>query len=330
MKRPISSLVAWLLVSGSLVACGGTGPAATPPPTNPTSHTSGPALSVDSCALLSDDEIRGATGLGVSSRRASTLTQVFPSVCDIELDGTASLTVGIKTSGGRTLYEQSFEPFIGEGDFAPLDEAVPGLGDKAGRSGDDSLMVLSGDVLFDLHYLEFGRPNKLVVLRYLAEVILAKLPCIAAGCPGFSPPPPPAQKAIDVCALLTSSEVESTTGHPVLNMEAKGTLAVPACRWTLDTDPGGPFVGLHYVELRVTPTGGRAEFDYWANEAYEDDLESIPGLGDDAVKTADIPSGLIYVVKGDRLFTLKLSMPLSVSDPYELVVPLIEFALERL
>ncbi len=146
------------------------------------------ASAIDSCALLSDEEIQAATDEGVSERRVSTLTQVFPSVCDIVLDGGGSLTVGVRSPGGRSMYETSFEPLIGVGEV--LDEAVTGLGDKAARSGDSEIMVLAGDVLFDIHFIG-ARPDKLPAVTYLAERILAKLPCIATGCPPMAAPPAP-------------------------------------------------------------------------------------------------------------------------------------------
>lgn len=181
-----------------LAACGGAAAPATPGPGGgpgtpvggPTTRPGQPVGSIDACTLLSDEEIEAATEEAVAERRQSTLTQVFPSVCDIVLEGGGSLTVGIRTPGGRSMYETSFEPFIGEGDFAVLDEVVTGLGDKAARSGQSEIMVLQGDVLFDLHFIG-ARPDKLPAVRYLAERILARLPCIATGCPPMTVPPAP-------------------------------------------------------------------------------------------------------------------------------------------
>ncbi len=123
-----------------------------PPGAIPT--TSVPAT-VDSCTLLSDEEIKAATDEGVSDRKPSTLTQVFSSVCDVALDGGGALTVSILPSTGKQLWDVSFGPFIGTSDL--LEEAVPGLGDAAGRSANgDEVMVLAGDVLFDIFFIEFG------------------------------------------------------------------------------------------------------------------------------------------------------------------------------
>jgi hypothetical protein len=155
-----------------------------------TNGTGGSAADIDSCAVLTDAEIEAATGEKVTERSISALRpDVFPSICDIELDGGGSLTISVRSSGGRSMYETSFEPFIGQGEV--LDEALEGLGDKAGISGDDDIMVLKDDVLFDVFFIEFGRENKEPIVRYLAERILAKLPCIATGCPDMPLPPPP-------------------------------------------------------------------------------------------------------------------------------------------
>lgn len=197
-RNPMLIAIACLAVA--VAACGGT-PAARPAP--PSAGGSSGPTAIDSCTLLSDAEIEAATGQRVVERTASTLTQVFPSVCDIELDGGGSLTISILASGGRSLYETSFEPFIGDGTFAPLDEAVPGVGDKAARSGSGHLMVLAGDVLFDVLYIEHMRPDRQAVAQYLAEIILAKLGCLAAGCPGMTLPPSPA--AAPVTAAPTSA-----------------------------------------------------------------------------------------------------------------------------
>lgn len=324
------------VLAGAVAACGGSG--AVPPTSGPGGNGAqppvagspggGPIAAIDSCTLLSDEEIEAATGQRVTERSPSTLTQVFSSVCDIELDAGGSLTVSVLPTGGRSMYECCFEPFIGEGGTPPLDEAVEGLGDKAGISGDDDIMVLKDDILFDIFYIEFGRNDKLAVVRYLAEVALAKLPCIAAGCPGLTPPPPPSRGPVaDVCALLTDEEIVGTTGFATLTREPSTVVGVdPSCTWTLDSEP---FPGLDYIELTIMTAGGRARFDLEA-EGHDPPLEHLPGLGDDTIKTGTIPGGAVYSVIGDRLLTLEFKLPLSVDDPYTLVVPLVEIALTRL
>jgi hypothetical protein len=318
------------VLSASLViaiaACGGS----TPPPSSTAgagaaSRAGDAPTSIDSCAILSDEELKAATGQGVIERSPSTLTQVFSSVCDIDLDNAGKLTVSVLASGGRGMYERSFEPLIGQGDV--LDEAVSGLGDKAARAGNNELMVLVDDVLFDILYIGFGREDKLAAVRYLADAVVAKLPCIAAGCPGMTAAPPPptdAAQAIDVCALLTEDEIKQATGTPVAKTEQTESLS---CTWSLDS---GSFVGNHFVRLRLLPSGGREQFDFLANEMFDTPPEHVPGLGDDAIKMASIPDGSIHALVGDRLLSLEFTMPLDMDDPYALLVPLLKAAVGRL
>ncbi len=340
MQRPIARAALGVLLVLVITACGSSGAApatsggsgggasggggsgvASPPPQGAGGNT-GAVPAIDACALLSDEELEAATGQRVTKRTASTLTQVFPSVCDLAFDEGAQLTVSIMASGGRSMYEESFEPFIGENEL--LEETVTDLGDKAGRSGDDYLMVLAGDTLFDLQYLEFWRADKARIIRYLAETVLAKLPCIADGCVGFTPPPPPvAAEATDACALLTPEEIEEATSFPVTSTEPGDG----RCRWGLDT---GSFAGVDGLEIVILDQGGRSQFDFWADGFYEVPPEHLPDLGDDAIKTGTIPAGSIHAVVGDRLVSFNFSMPLSVTDPYGRVAPLAEVALERL
>ncbi len=324
------------LLIGSLVAACSSAPAITMPTRSgtvdesPTGQGVDPATSpVDACQLLSDQEIRIATGQDVSDRTASTLTQVFPSVCDISLDGSGSLTVSILPTGGRSLYETSFEPYIGDGLSPTLDEAVTGLGDKAGSANGDELMVLKDDVLFELLYLDFGRTDKLSVVRYLADTMLAKLPCLSDGCAGFTPLPAPSMAtAIDACELLTSSEIAAATGFDASDgSPGSSATGSPRCTWALETDSALP--GLDWVALEILQAGGRAKFDFWAKDGFEEPPVHVAGLGDDAIKTATIPGGYFYSVVGDTLVTASFNLPLTIEDPYQVMKPLVAQAVSR-
>jgi hypothetical protein len=292
----------------------GTDRASLPPGAVPT--TSVPAT-IDSCTLLSDDEVKLATGEGVAERKASTLTQVFSSVCNLALDGGGSLTLSILPSTGKKLWDVSFGPFVGTD---VLEVEVPGLGDAAGgsRSG-DGVMVLKDDVLFDVQFIEFGRPEKGPAVRYLAEIILAKLPCLSSGCPGFTPPPAPsAAAAIDACALLTADEIKAAT-----HLAAKTAEPGPSeCTWPLETTSG---FGLESIQLTVLASGGRARFDIFSSG-----MEHLAGVGDDAVVLGGNTAGSIQAVSGDRLVTLKYALPVDTPDANPLVVPLLKSAISRL
>ena len=287
-----------------------------PPGAVPT--TSVPAA-IDSCTLLSDDEIKLATGEGVSERKPSTLTQVFSSVCDVTLDGGGSLTVSILPSGGRDMWHVSFEPTIGS---ELLAEAVPDLGDAAGRSASgDDVMVLKDDVLLDVFFIEFGRQEKLPIVRYLAEIVLNKLPCLANGCVGVTPPPAPSLgPSVVACTLLTEQEIKDATHFATTGREAGQPTD---CRWTLDT--GSTFPGLHSIGLSVQLSGGRQQFTFLS-----EGLPQVEGLGDGAFKMGGNTGGSFEVLTGDRLITLNYSLPDDTIDPDPLVIPLLESALSRL
>jgi hypothetical protein len=265
--RPTLAALAMLAL---VAACGGqtlgipTPPAASSGPTGNTSlppagGSTDASAGIDACALLTDDEVEAGTGEAVDSREHSTLTRVFPSVCDIGLEGgsvfggAGSLTVEVMTTGGKQMYETSFEPFIGQNDFL-LVEAVPGLGDKAGRS-DDEIMVLKGDVLFDVFYVEYGRKDKLEVVRYLAEIILGKLACIASGCPGMTVPPPlnTHQPSATPVSLLGGQLTPANERFRVVNLYADDSGPV-------DLDVYGWDQTVHASLLATVPYGQVSEF----------------------------------------------------------------------
>jgi len=273
---------------------------------------------IDSCTLLSDEDIKAATSEGVTERKPSTLTQVFSSVCDVTLDGGGSLTVSILPSTGKQLWDDSFSPASG---VNYVDESIPGLGDAAGRVGQDEIMVLLGDVLYDVQFIEFGRQDKLPVVRYLADIIAAKLPCLASGCAGMTlPPPPSGATATDMCTLLTDAEIKDATHYATTGHESA---TQTDCRWTLDTD--SRFPGFHAIVLSMITSGGRQRFDIMA-----DGMEHLPGVGDDAIKSGGNTSGSVLTVVGDRLVVLDYSLPDDTVDPFALVVPLLKDALARL
>lgn len=168
---------AWLVVWLAVFGCSSSVPALQTPLPTATAHPTvggGAAENVDACTLLTDAEIEQATGNSVASRAHSNLATVLPSVCDIELDG-ASITVGVKSTGGRSYYETYFEPFIGD-EFGLLSEPVSGLADKAARDGFGYVMAVKGDALVDVNYIEFLREDKAAVAEELMRLALAKLP----------------------------------------------------------------------------------------------------------------------------------------------------------
>ena len=292
------------------------GGATLPPGAVPTTDV--PAT-IDSCTVLSDEDIKLATNEGVTERKPSTLTQIFSSVCDITLDGGGSLTVSILPSTGKQLWDVSFGPFVGTD---VLEVEVPGLGDAAGgsKSGDD-VMVLKGDVLFDILFIEFGRQDKGPVTRHLAEIVLDKLPCLATGCAGATAPPASTGgSTVDACALLTDQEIKAATHFATTGHEAG---QATDCRWTLDT--GSDLPGLHSIRLAIQLTGGREQWDFLSQG-----LPQVPALGDGAFKLGGNTDGSIKALAGDRVISLDYSLPVQTADPDPLIIPLLKSALSRL
>jgi ABC-type amino acid transport substrate-binding protein len=128
----------------------------------------------------------------------------------------------------------------------------------------------------------------------------------------------------DACALLTTAEIGAVTNSKASNGEGRMLRADSICKWTLSSGV------LDYIEVTITPTGGREKFDFYADGYYEVDPEHVSGIGDDALKTGTLPGGSFYVVSGDELLTVRFSLPMSEEDPYSVVQVLVENAASRL
>ena len=271
---------------------------------------------IDACTLLSDKELLDATGAQVLTRRQSTLTQVFPSVCDLSLDDGAEVTIGVRYPGGRQFYESYFEPFIGETGM-PLQEELTGVGDKGGRDR-QYVMVLQDDVLLEVHYIKFLRVEAEDVALALIRIALGHVPGRGTSGP-VSAPTAAAGAAPEVCALLSDAQVQESTGFPVLEREALGSRA---CRWVLDS--GSPFKGAHSISIDIKRSGGRAEFGFLSS------LDQVPGIGDGAVKAGGNTDGTVWAVRGDALVKLVYALPISTPDADPIVLPLLELVINAL
>ena len=173
-RRSLASLA--LLTTFALAACGGTG-AATTGPGGPAATTAGGATqpagggttptqaaggnggaAVDACKLLTDEEIKSATGFSPKSSAAAPDMGTFPAGCEWELDneGAASwsITLGVMPTGGRSFYDGYVAPPVGEGE----------VGD---------VTVVKGDTTFSVLYIEF--PTRDEVAVELAKAVAAKL-----------------------------------------------------------------------------------------------------------------------------------------------------------
>jgi hypothetical protein len=185
-RRSLASLA--MLTTFALAACGGSGgaartgpaapgatsgPVATQPPGNGGTATQAPGggAAIDACSLLTDAEIKAATGFSPKSRAAAPDLGTFASACEWELDneGAAawSITVGATKGGGREFYDRYVAPPVGEG------EVVEGIGDDALQSEVGDVTAVKGDTVFSVLYIEF--PSRDEVAIALAKAIAAKL-----------------------------------------------------------------------------------------------------------------------------------------------------------
>ena len=190
-RRSLTTL--GLFASLGLAACGGggatTGPggptatpvtpaataagAATQPPGNGGSATQAPGnggASIDACTLLTDEEIKAATGFSPKSHAPESLG-VFDFGCAWELDNEGdaawSITIGVTTSGGRAFYDRYVAPPVGEG------EVIEGIGDDALQSDVGDVTAVKGDTVFSVLYIEFPARDEVAVP--LAKAVAAKL-----------------------------------------------------------------------------------------------------------------------------------------------------------
>lgn len=130
---------------------------------------------VDVCALLGDDELEVVTGYAVASSAPGAQFGIFADGCrwqfdDMYLGVAPELLVGVKPAGGASYYDRYFAPFVDENGY----EVVSGVGDAALRDEFGGLLVLSGDVLLNVQYLD-ERPDTAADDLALVELLLAAL-----------------------------------------------------------------------------------------------------------------------------------------------------------
>ena len=165
-------LPALLAVSiGALVlACGGTtpgggagGPGATtavggaPDGGAVTGQPAGGGQVPDACTLLTDADIEEATGNSVTLKEPEMQSGLLDAGCHWVLKNADSIVppeihFEIMYEGGLDYYKRYFEPFNAENGY----ETIEGIGDIAVDADFGSILVVAGDVFFDLQDLAFG------------------------------------------------------------------------------------------------------------------------------------------------------------------------------
>jgi hypothetical protein len=184
MKRNVTAALFALVV----VACGGASVAS--PTGAPTATPGGPAggtpsvsvtvaptaggASIDSCALLSDDEIAQATGRQVASKTPGPAIGTFADSCSWELTQTSddtvpwSIDIGVMASGGRSYFDTYLSSLEGT-------DPVTGVGDAAVIDGAGGITAVKRDTLISVLVIAFAGDEE-TITRALAETALSHIP----------------------------------------------------------------------------------------------------------------------------------------------------------
>lgn len=180
-----------LLAALALAGCGGGGPggsagpgatqapgggAVTPVPGG-AAATQGPGAdaTVDACSLLTEADIEAVTGATVDATTSGPQFGIFESGCEWNLSNDEAMVpptiaLGVLPSGGSAYYETYFEPFNAEYGY----EAVDGVGDVAVDAEAGSLLVVSGDVFFNIQYIGLTADDTAIATE-LAKKVVANL-----------------------------------------------------------------------------------------------------------------------------------------------------------
>lgn len=168
MDRPRRFLAILGLSTAFLVAACGGGATTTAGPGAPGATSGGTATqapgggaTIDPCALLTDEDIKAATGFSPIRETAGPTMGIFEVGCEWELDNEGgvpwSIVLGVRPEGGRDYYDSFFAPPVGEG------EVLEGVGDDALQSDIGDVNAVKGDTMFSVSYIEFPTRNEVAV-----------------------------------------------------------------------------------------------------------------------------------------------------------------------
>ena len=134
--------------------------------------SSSAAAATDVCALLTDEEIEQAVGIGVRNKAKGGGQGFATGSCSWELDaptshqGLGDFTVSVKTPGGRKQFDI----------LASQMPKVPDLGDAAYQQG-DSIWAVEDDhlVVLSFGFLNAEVDDPVKAVQPLIEIVLSKL-----------------------------------------------------------------------------------------------------------------------------------------------------------
>jgi len=123
----------------------------------------GSSAIADACALLTDAEIKDATGHGVAKKAPGPQMGIFDVGCHWQLDdpNASEITLGAISPGGKNY----FDTFLAPG----AESHIAGLGDDAVRDVGGSVTAVKGDALVSIDWVAFpGNKDMPVTLMRLA------------------------------------------------------------------------------------------------------------------------------------------------------------------
>lgn len=114
---------------------------------------------------------------------------------------------------------------------------------------------------------------------------------------------PGSEKAVDSCSFLTTTEIETATGHTVVSSGPAPNYR-SRCEWVLS----GEGNEINQVQLGVELDSPRAAEDHEFNCTVGFGLESITGVGDSACgQVIEGGSYTLYALNGDDLVALDVT-----------------------
>jgi hypothetical protein len=136
----------------------------------------------------------------------------------------------------------------------------------------------------------------------------------------------PAAPALDVCRLLSSSEIESIQGVPVLDaqpsIQKQGHLDISQCYYTVHSSEGSKNLSVYIQVVQLNPESERPDAlkEFWEEKfgptsTYESKERkgvvsekkriepplSVSGIGDEAFWLASARGGALYVLVNDKV-----------------------------
>jgi hypothetical protein len=136
-------------------------------------------------------------------------------------------------------------------------------------------------------------------------------------------PTPSIANGIDPCALVSATELQGITGHPVLDTSRLGPAVQPiGCRWEFDSGQAGQTFEL---TLGVTSPGGAQAFA--SAEPFAAENTPLPSLGDGAFS---VVGNTIFVVQGDTMLDIQYLASAKEKNRFTVPVQVLQLVLTRL